>query len=266
MPLETATYISQLDTANPASTDQLAQADEHLRLIKSVLKSTFPNLTGPVTATQSVLNSIPSLLPLGLILAWYGSSASVPAGWAICNGQTVAKSDGSGNITLPNLVDRVIVGAGSSIAAQGATAGSVTSAVNTGTSGSHVHTVDGGSHTHTGSVLGHSLTEAELPSHFHRVAKNVVRDVDLTLEPDFTLAWSNGNSPGEEEYELSSSGTTTADLGRTGTSGSGQAHTHDLSLGNTSHSHSVSTGGDHTHSVSVSTVQPVMGLHYIMKI
>lgn len=265
MPLETATYINQLDSSNPASTDQLAQADEHLRLLKSVLKSTFPNLTGPVTATQATLNSIETIVPIGVITAWYGSSASVPLGWAICNGQTVARSDGLGNITTPNLVDKVIVGAGSSVAAQGVSVGSTSSAVNTGVAGSHNHTVSGGSHTHGGSVLGHSLTEDQMPPHFHRLVANVIRNVDLPLEPDGSLAWANRDS-GNEEIELASAGTTDPTLGRSSLVGSGNAHSHGLSIQTNSHSHDVSTGGEHTHSVSVSTVQPSMGLHYIMKI
>lgn len=58
MPLETASYIKQLDVNNPAATDFLAQADDHLRLIKAVLKNTFPNLDGPVTATSAQLSTV----------------------------------------------------------------------------------------------------------------------------------------------------------------------------------------------------------------
>ena len=34
--IETGTHISDLNAANPVSTDGLAQCDDHLRLIKSV--------------------------------------------------------------------------------------------------------------------------------------------------------------------------------------------------------------------------------------
>ena len=37
MALETGTHISDLNAANPVSTDGLAQADDHLRLIKALL-------------------------------------------------------------------------------------------------------------------------------------------------------------------------------------------------------------------------------------
>lgn len=43
MGLESATYINDLTTTNPVSTDKRKQGDDHLRLIKTVLKNTFPN-------------------------------------------------------------------------------------------------------------------------------------------------------------------------------------------------------------------------------
>ena len=56
MGLETGTFIDDLVGSNPAATDGLAQADDHLRLIKTVLKTTFPNVNGAVTATPAQLN------------------------------------------------------------------------------------------------------------------------------------------------------------------------------------------------------------------
>ena len=55
MALETATYIGQLNSSNPASTDGLAQADDHIRLIKSTLQEHLANINGPVTADQGEL-------------------------------------------------------------------------------------------------------------------------------------------------------------------------------------------------------------------
>ena len=57
MGLETGTYIDSLDAANPAATDALSQADEHLRLIKATVKATFPSVTGAVTATHTAINT-----------------------------------------------------------------------------------------------------------------------------------------------------------------------------------------------------------------
>lgn len=48
MPLETATNVSDLVTSNPAASDPLSGADDHLRLIKATLKTTFGH-TGQMT-------------------------------------------------------------------------------------------------------------------------------------------------------------------------------------------------------------------------
>ena len=56
MALETGTYINSLNAANPAATDGLSQADDHLRLLKSTIKNTFPNIDGAMTATEVELN------------------------------------------------------------------------------------------------------------------------------------------------------------------------------------------------------------------
>jgi hypothetical protein len=56
MPLEQGTFINSLVVTNPASVDSLAQADDHLRLIKSTIKSTFPSITGAITADHSEIN------------------------------------------------------------------------------------------------------------------------------------------------------------------------------------------------------------------
>ena len=43
MGIEVATYISGLDENNPAGSDNISEGDDHLKLIKSVLKNTLPN-------------------------------------------------------------------------------------------------------------------------------------------------------------------------------------------------------------------------------
>lgn len=58
MALETATYISGLVSTNPLSSDPKSQGDDHLRLIKSTILATFPNITGAVTATHTELNYV----------------------------------------------------------------------------------------------------------------------------------------------------------------------------------------------------------------
>lgn len=59
MTVETATYISQLNATYPAAGDAKSEGDDHLRLTKSAIKATFPNLTAaPVTPTTAELNYV----------------------------------------------------------------------------------------------------------------------------------------------------------------------------------------------------------------
>jgi hypothetical protein len=58
MGLESGTYIDSLNSSNPAAGDAVNEGDDHLRLIKSTVKATFPNVSGAVTATHTELNLI----------------------------------------------------------------------------------------------------------------------------------------------------------------------------------------------------------------
>lgn len=51
-------YISDLVATNPLSSDLASTGDDHLRCIKSVLKTTFPNINAAVTATDENLNAL----------------------------------------------------------------------------------------------------------------------------------------------------------------------------------------------------------------
>lgn len=48
MALETGTTIADLDAANPRPGDPKQRGDDHLRLIKAVLKYSFPLFAGPM--------------------------------------------------------------------------------------------------------------------------------------------------------------------------------------------------------------------------
>jgi hypothetical protein len=56
--VETATYISDLNATYPASGDARSEGDDHLRLLKSTVKATFPNISGAVTPTHTELNYV----------------------------------------------------------------------------------------------------------------------------------------------------------------------------------------------------------------
>jgi hypothetical protein len=54
MGLESATYIASLNSSNPVgSTDQKSQGDDHLRLIKSTIKNSFPGIDKPTYLHQA---------------------------------------------------------------------------------------------------------------------------------------------------------------------------------------------------------------------
>ena len=46
--LETGTYISDLVVVNPPAVDPINQGDDHIRLLKTVLKNTFPQASKPI--------------------------------------------------------------------------------------------------------------------------------------------------------------------------------------------------------------------------
>ena len=90
-----------------------------------------------VATTAFVTTAVAASFPTGGIILWSGSVASIPSGWALCNG-----SNGT-----PDLRNRFVVGAGSTYAVD-ATGGSADAIVV-----SHTHTatssVTDPGHTHT---------------------------------------------------------------------------------------------------------------------
>ena len=210
MPLESASFISQLNIANPASTDTVSQADDHLRLIKSVLKNTFPNLDAPVTSTAAQLNSP---VPVGVIVMWSGATNAVPSGWALCNG-----TNGT-----PDLRDRFIVGAGSTYAV-GATGGAATVTLNESQIPGHTHvisatTASAGAHTHTATVSD--------PGHVH-----------TALQPISGSTSASGGSFGGQDNTRATGSSTT---GITVSISSAGDHTHVVSAS------AATTGGGQAH-------------------
>lgn len=56
MGLETGTYIDDLVVTNPESTDKRRFGDDHFRLVKRVLKNTFPNADGAINPAVAEFN------------------------------------------------------------------------------------------------------------------------------------------------------------------------------------------------------------------
>ena len=167
MPLEAATSLEQLQDTWPLGGDSLNKGDDHVRLIKQVLKTQFPgvDLNGfkiPIIATEDEINflsgvttpiqtqfddlgvrvsanedAIANLIETGTKMMFY--QAAAPTGWTI---------DTTVTDNMLRIVDGTILVGG----AAGGTGDPVT----------HSHT--------TGS---HALTEAEMPSHTHGIANGV---------------------------------------------------------------------------------------------
>lgn len=257
MPVENAQYLNTLNPVFPAATDAVAQADDHIRLIKQVLKDTFPNINAAVTATPLQLNNP---FPVGGIIMWSGTTASVPNGWALCTGQTVNKSDGSGTIVTPDMRDRFVVGwrdasgSGStavSAVAPGASGGANTKTLDTAEGGAHTHTgstASAGEHNHGGSTAATILTLAQIPAHSH----------------NFTQALSDRTGAGTGDIQ---GPTVTSRAGATDSQGGNQGHSHGISnAGAHTHTVTVAEGGAHKHAVTVDVTPKYFAVAFIMKI
>ena len=113
------------------------------------------DVIGNIRATGSITSASTNIIPIGIIVMWSGSVSNVPAGWVLCNGTNGA----------PNLMDRFIVGAGSTYVTGGAgngMGGSNTVTLSVGNLPSHTHTVP--DHTHTVPNHTHST-----PDHTHSI-------------------------------------------------------------------------------------------------
>lgn len=247
MGLETAEYITQLVSNWPLATDKRREGDDHLRLIKQVLKNTFPNLDGPVTATPEQLNGIPAgldsiaveiikhLVPKRVVMAFAGTEEQVPVGWALCDGRTV---DGFG--AVPDLRGKFIIAASTQYAA--GTSGGATS----------VATSVNGSHSHTTQEVALSLNQ--MPAHAHKLwvqggsgdGSGTTNRFE-TAAQDIVIAGENDTGATKKYLQSNSASKQLVE-----NTGAGQGH-----------SHGVNSAGDHTHSVAV--LPPYYSLAYIIK-
>lgn len=97
MPVESASYISQLNTSNPTASDNISEGDDHLRLIKTVLQTQFPSLaTTAVTQSSAQMNKLG--FETGSIMMF--ASNSIPStqtisginDWLLCDGTAYSTS------------------------------------------------------------------------------------------------------------------------------------------------------------------------------
>jgi microcystin-dependent protein len=262
MALESASFPNQLVAANPSGSDRVHQGDDHIRLIKTVLKNTFPNLTGAVALDQGKINDVYShVVPYGVIAYWYGIEADVPAGWAICDGRMVPGPNGGPSIPTPNMQGRAGVGVGAGFERY-QVYGQATQDLSTANGGYHAHSAGSsstGSHSHSGNTGATALSVAQMPAHQH--GNGIVDD-----NAD-GIMWRGTQPASGATKGVSTSGGANIE-GITESKGAGQAHSHAISVDG-SHSHDINVGGsgDHTHDIApFSVIQPSLALHFIMKI
>jgi hypothetical protein len=83
MTVETASYISQLNTSYPGVGDAVGEGDDHLRLIKTVLQTQFPNLTAAAVTSNvtelNLLDGVSVLVSLSADQSWSGSQRGTPS-------------------------------------------------------------------------------------------------------------------------------------------------------------------------------------------
>ncbi len=263
MALESTTTINGLVSTNPPSGDPLGEADDHIRLIKAVLKAMFDQDGGaPIRKVEWARYAV----PIGMIMIWYGTEATIPAGWKVCDGGTFARSDGAGNITTPNLRDKVLAHRGS-LMAQGSSSGSDSGSHDSTFTGAHIHsggTSSSGLHAHSTVTAPKVLTVDELPPHDHgggnhNHAPMYGGNLLATVGPSsFAEARSSG---GIFLTDTAYSGNIVA------YQGGGHAHNHGIySDGSHAHAFTTSLNGNHTHSTTISRRQLTYGAIFIMKI
>ncbi|RLD75155.1 MAG: hypothetical protein DRJ15_17390 [Bacteroidetes bacterium] len=168
MGLETGTYIDSLDPTWPTTGDPVSQGDDHLKILKSTIKNTLPNLSGAVTPTHTELNFVDGvtsaiqtqinavqadvdsneaaadlgICPIGGIIMYNGAFSAIPANWQICDGTGIT----------PDLTDQFIYGTN--------TEGELLDSGGSADIGVITHThPNAGSHQH-GAAGGHSHTVA----------------------------------------------------------------------------------------------------------
>jgi len=100
----TALNASQITTGTLADARTSANIPK-LNATSQTFSGTLSVAGNLAVASSGVISGF-GTIPLGGIIMWSGSIASIPSGWALCNGQTV------NGRTTPNLLNRFIVGAG----------------------------------------------------------------------------------------------------------------------------------------------------------
>ena len=188
-------------------------------------------LNTDLDAIDTAVHAAFTILPVGGIILWSGSVAAIPANWALCDGTS----------GTPNLMDRFVVGAGSTYAVA-ATGGAATVTLDTTQIPAHSHTADG------------DLTAASAGAHTHTFSATTGGAGAWSYSVRNSTSGNDGvaSGNGAQIYTISQPDHTHSVSGTTASNG---AHTHDIT-GSTAN-----TGGGLAHE----NLPPYYALAYIMR-
>lgn len=157
MGLESGTNIAALDSSWPLSGDYIQEGDDHIRLVKAILKAQFPGTGGlgfaiPISATEAELNYSSGVTSgiqaqLNAITAIQNSTQSFPSGTVMLFYQAAAPTGWTQISNDDNSMLRMVSGSGG------------------GSGGSDSPISYDQSHVHA--TVGHQLTISEMPAHSH---------------------------------------------------------------------------------------------------
>jgi hypothetical protein len=82
MGVETASWVTQLDTANPVVGDPVGEGDDHLRMIKTVLQNSFPSSSTTAIVPDVSGETGKYLTNDGTDTSW-GTVSAASAGFAV---------------------------------------------------------------------------------------------------------------------------------------------------------------------------------------
>jgi len=82
MSLESASWVTQLNTSNPTASDPVSEGDDHLRMLKTVLQNSFPSSSTAAIIPNVSGQSGKYLTTDGTDTSWGTVSAASP-GFAV---------------------------------------------------------------------------------------------------------------------------------------------------------------------------------------
>lgn len=259
--------IKDLDPATPASDGVAGLGDDELRAFKAAVLACFPQVDGEIENPQgdddyessnsnppnaatftnlfnrvALLEALGSgLTPVGGIMMWSGSVATIPNGWALCDGTT-----SNGQVT-PDLRNRFIVGASHPDDAP-------EDGFGVGNSGGNVWqdygndanmlTQEAGGGTATGSIdiPDHVLSESNMPEHSHFIFGDAGVESDSIINGAGVAALGFNNGGAGDRYRVREVGgnPTHAKTSTYGGGGTPDALTHesqDIEISGIEHQH-----------------------------